>query len=194
MPSPPTTPNVPDWFPKAGLVVAVLTLAFFMTLVLLSVFGKLPPPGARFLVVMTLSLAAAFSFTFLGANAFAKGHLPLPFATEHPIRFGAAGGVAVFVIVFLLGSWVYPEAYLKPEPRLLSVGGHVALNSGPLPKGTSATITVIGLRDQWQTDANGSFEFRIPDTFESDSLSLIVAYGAPFVECSGPGFLDKLVA
>jgi len=111
MPSPPSPSSVPPWFAKAGVVFAVLTLLFFMTLVFLSIFGRLPPPEARFLVVMTLSLAAAFSFTFLGANASAKGNIPLPFAREYPIRFAVAGGVAVFVIVLVLASLLYPEVH-----------------------------------------------------------------------------------
>src|SRR6266511_68313 len=60
---PSATPSVPPWFPKAGFAIALLTLVFFMGLVVLSVFGMLPPPAARFLVVMTLSLCAAFAFT-----------------------------------------------------------------------------------------------------------------------------------
>lgn len=105
----PTTSKVPDWFPKAGLAIALLAIVFFMALVILSIFGKLPPPEARFLVVMTISLCAAFAFTFLGADAIAKGRVPLPFVKESPIVFSAGGGVAVFVIVFTLVSWIYPE-------------------------------------------------------------------------------------
>lgn len=100
--------HVPAWFPVVGVCTAALTILFFMALVILSTFGKLPPPQARPLVIMTLSLGAAFSFTFLGAKASARGHIPLPFAKEYPIAFSAAGGVATFIIILALAFWLYP--------------------------------------------------------------------------------------
>jgi serine/threonine protein kinase len=104
----PESRSTPVWFPKAGLSFALLTTLFFMALVSLSIFNKMPPPQARSLIALTASLSAAFAFTFLGADASARGHVPLPLAKDHPIAFSAGGGVAVFVIVFALIAWLFP--------------------------------------------------------------------------------------
>jgi len=81
--------------------------------------------------------------------------------------------------VIILSLVVYLQ--LKAGPRLVSVSGHVRLNDGPLPNGLLATLTIAGMRDQWQTDANGNFEFQIPAVAKSDSLTLIAAAHAPFL-------------
>lgn len=107
-PMPPeSTPSVPKWFPIAGVIFGALTLLFFMALVGASLFGYQVPPDSRFLVVVVLAFGAALSVSFLGGNAAAEGKIPIPFFKDHPIAFSATGGVAILIIVLLIGYWTY---------------------------------------------------------------------------------------
>lgn len=90
------------WVPIAGVVFGAATLAFFMYLVIAN------PPVNPFLVVTVLALGLGLASSFLGGDAAARGQIPIPFVKEHPIQFSAAGGIAVFVIVWALGMWLYP--------------------------------------------------------------------------------------
>jgi len=99
--------NVPPWVLKAGFVIGVLTLIFFMALILLAVFGHEVPKDSRFLVVAVFSFGAALSSSFLGGHAAANGHIPLPFAKSHPVAFSVLGGVAVLIILMVLGHLLY---------------------------------------------------------------------------------------
>jgi hypothetical protein len=58
-------------------------------------------------------LRSALSTAFIGGDAAANGHIPIPGASEHPVRFSMTGGLAVFVILILIGTWVYPKPTLK---------------------------------------------------------------------------------
>jgi hypothetical protein len=101
------SPEVPPWFPVAGLMFGGVGGIFLMILVILAVLGREVPPGSRFVFVALLALIVAFSAAFLGGAAAAKGSLPLPFARDKPIAFGVTGGVATFVIVLVLGYLLY---------------------------------------------------------------------------------------
>jgi hypothetical protein len=98
--SPPHT-NVPPWFPIAGYAAGAVTLLFLMALVLVD--KNIESPAARFALVTVVALGCALSFTFIGGSAAAHGGIPLPFARSRPIQFSVGGGIAVFVIVWLLG-------------------------------------------------------------------------------------------
>jgi hypothetical protein len=54
-----------------------------------------------------LALGAALSGSFLGGSAAAEGKIPLPFVKDHPIAFSAGGGVAILVIVLVIGYYIY---------------------------------------------------------------------------------------
>jgi hypothetical protein len=112
LPAPePGPPQVPDWFPIAGVVFAAVTMLFFMGLVVALLRG-VPLPndaGTKFTLTALLAICAGFTFTFLGAKAVAKGVLPIPFLKDKPIAFSAAGGVAVFIIVYVLANIYYPS-------------------------------------------------------------------------------------
>jgi hypothetical protein len=99
----------PVWAPKAGVVFAAVTLVFFMLLVILSVFGNTIPEDASFPIASVLALGLAFASAFMGGDAAAKGQLPSPFLNKYPVQFSVAGGIAVFVIVFLFGIELYPS-------------------------------------------------------------------------------------
>ncbi len=81
------------------------------------------PHTSRFIVTVVLALSAGLSTHFLGGSAAASGHIPLPLAREHPIRFAATGGVAVLVMVLALGYvfYVRGEERLAPAESLFEV-------------------------------------------------------------------------
>jgi fido (protein-threonine AMPylation protein) len=92
---------------KIGVGFGGITLIFFMVLILLSTFGHPVPKDSRFLVVMVLSLTGAFSAGVLGGNASARGAIPLPIVNEHPLTIAVTGGIAVLVILLVLGSRLF---------------------------------------------------------------------------------------
>jgi Fic family protein len=91
----------------AGSMIGTLALLFFMGLVMLSIFGHSVPKDARFLVVIVLALSGSFAASLLGGNASARGAISLPGAQEHPLRVAITGGIAVLVILLLLGARLY---------------------------------------------------------------------------------------
>lgn len=100
-------PQVPAWFAKAGYATGLLTLLFFMALVVAGVLGHEVPQGTHMLVVFVISLGLALASSFIGGNAAANGSLPFPFAKERPIAFTVGGGIAVFVVALLIGYYAY---------------------------------------------------------------------------------------
>lgn len=91
---------VPAWFAVAGYASGLLTLLYFMYIASQDV-------EATFAHVIVVALGVALAVSFLGGDAMAKGRLPLPLVKVAPISFSVGGGVAVFVIVTLLGRWVF---------------------------------------------------------------------------------------
>jgi hypothetical protein len=98
---------VPGWFAIAGYIAGVITLLFFMGLVVGSIFNYTVPPGGRFAAVVVLAFGIALSFAFIGGDAAGKGSIPLPFSKKKPFVFSVAGGIAAFVIVLVLGYYFY---------------------------------------------------------------------------------------
>jgi hypothetical protein len=81
-----------------------LTLVYLMTLGVLAAIGMThPAPEFHGILVMVLALGSAASCGYLGGWAAVKGQLPLPWANHHPIAFGVGGGIAVLVLILLLG-------------------------------------------------------------------------------------------
>lgn len=97
------------WVLLAGVAFGGLTLFFFMALVLAATFGKEVPPSSRFLVVVVLAFGAALSSAFIGGGVAAKGQLPIPGLQNHPVEFSAVGGIAVLVVVLLLGNATFTQ-------------------------------------------------------------------------------------
>ena len=85
---------------------AAATLVFLMAMVVSLFLANRAslPQGLAFFAIGVLALGVALSFAFLGGDAAAKGSLPVPLVKDHPVQFSVVGGVAVFVIVFLLAT------------------------------------------------------------------------------------------
>jgi len=109
-PNPPPKKPVPKWVRVSGFVIFIVTLLFFIGLTGYTIFVGPVPEDAKFFVVAVLALGMAGSFGFVGGSAMAEGKIPLPGSKKHPVVYSIAGGVAVFLIVFALGMWLYPDA------------------------------------------------------------------------------------
>lgn len=91
----------------AGLTLGTLTLLFFMTISGLSLFDRTIPCESRFLVVVVLALGSAMSTGFIGGTAAAKGQIRLPGQVGKPLQFAVGGGIAVLIIVLVVGWKLY---------------------------------------------------------------------------------------
>jgi hypothetical protein len=99
---PPDTQAPPWWIAVAGVIFGGVTLLFFMALAVAALFGHEVPTESRFLVLVVLAFGAAMAAGFLGGKAAAEGKIPFT-----PIAVSTTGGVAVLVIVLLLGYYLY---------------------------------------------------------------------------------------
>lgn len=105
--------NAPAFFERtltlvAGLALGALTLIFLMVLVIMSIYKSPPPESVKYIVITIISFGLAFSTAFLGGRAAIKGSIPfLP--EEKTTGFSMVGGVAVFLIVFVVASNYYPS-------------------------------------------------------------------------------------
>ena len=102
-----------------------------MVLVMLAtLFDRQVPEGSRFLVVIVLAIGAGFGAAGMGGDAAAKGKLPIPGASEHPIVVGFTGGIAVFFAVILLRDFIMPPAAAPQSLRMQSLKGTIT-NTAP---------------------------------------------------------------
>ena len=92
---------------KVSAVCGILALLFFMALVLMSVWGRVVPHEARYLVVIVLALSGALSAGLISGNASARGTIPIPFVNESPLAVAFTGGLAVLVGLLVLGSRLF---------------------------------------------------------------------------------------
>jgi hypothetical protein len=99
----------PDWAPIAGAIFGIVVLVFFMGIVLLTMNGHPLPSTARFPIISVLALGVALAAAFLGGDATARGNIPIPFAKDNPVAFAVGGGIAAFVIVFLIATYEFPS-------------------------------------------------------------------------------------
>ena len=89
------------WAPKAGFSIGVLTLLFFMALLIASIGGYDVPCQSAYLVNIVLSLGAALATAFLAGDASVKGKLP-GFLPGSPLAVSAGGGIAVLIVMLVL--------------------------------------------------------------------------------------------
>jgi|GEM_PF-3578936 len=123
---PPDRQQVPDWFPKAGYACIAFFIIFLMALIVAEIFGHPVPQNAKMLVVFLLSTVLAAGFSFIGGHAIAEGNIPIPGVEKDPVKFGVGGGIAVFVIVVLIGYKTYasePGATGSSENKVIQPVG-----------------------------------------------------------------------
>jgi hypothetical protein len=124
-----------------GCLIGILTLLFFMGLLVASMRGSRVPPNSWWLINPILALGMGLAFGFLG-GATVKGPLLLTFGSKHPVQMDAGAGTGVFIIVLALLFWLNPiPKHVTDDDQDLS-----ALSS-QCPKGitwrayTSSTLT-----------------------------------------------------
>lgn len=98
--------KIPPWFQTAGFVSGAFTLLFLISLVFASLSGHEVPTGSRFLVIAVFALGCALAATFLGGEAAASGRIPFV-GDAHPLAISTTGGIAVLIIVLVLGHYFY---------------------------------------------------------------------------------------
>ncbi len=98
-----------------------------MFLVIIAIFGHIVPSNARFLVIVVLALGAAMSAGFLGGAAAIQGKIPIPFVQKHPLVFSAGGGIAFFLIVLLLGCYLYVNPATRQHYVVIPLPGNIPI-------------------------------------------------------------------
>lgn len=94
---------VPDWFAKAGVGFSIATFLLLFYLLV----GPSIPSEKRIIFDAWMAFCVAASAAFLGGTAVSKGTLKLPFMKDAPVQFSAFGGIAVFIVVFLILAITY---------------------------------------------------------------------------------------
>jgi hypothetical protein len=155
-PAPPQKPSseAPKWVVVAGVLFGALTLIFFMVLVIYS--APLNNPSTRLPLVIVLALGVALSASFLGGAATVSGRIPLP-GNMDPVAFSAAGGIAVFIIVFLLG-WIATKDKV-PSVTLFGRVTDKATGAGI----ARSVITIEADGHTFTSETTDSGDFRVED-------------------------------
>jgi hypothetical protein len=148
-----------------------LTLVFFMAML---AFGVPIPAENRFLVTVVFALAGAIGAAFLGGGAAVNGHIPLPWVSDHPISFAAGGGVAVLVILLLLGPYILPA---PPGPTVPDVN----IPAAPmLDRGGDGAVILSFRFEASQNDLDPRYQLRVQvsnqERFTSSGLILNVTH------------------
>jgi hypothetical protein len=104
MANPQTPPPevLPKWFLPLGIGLIML---FLMALVTGSVFGLVVPKEGRFALVALLSIGIGLSASALGGKAAIQGKIP--FFQDSPLALSATSGIALLIIVFVIGYNFY---------------------------------------------------------------------------------------
>lgn len=93
---------LPKWFLPLGLGLIML---FLMALVIGSIFGLIVPKEGRFALVALLAIGFGLSASALGGKAAIQGKIP--FFQDSPLALSATSGIALLIIVFVLGFNFY---------------------------------------------------------------------------------------
>jgi hypothetical protein len=171
----------PPWAAKAGAIFGGLTLVFFMAVVYATMTGGVIPPSGRFPVIAVLALGLAMATAFLGGDAVAKGHLPLPFLKDNPIQFSVAGGIAVFVIVLLIGNAVFGSSSTPGEPS----PGTQQSAGGMVPTEESFRQFIVGRWSARQVVAPTGYQYDSILVFSKDGTYAENDLGNPPVAMAG---------
>ena len=92
---------------KAALLFGAVTLLFLMSLIIIEIFQQPVPQSARWLVVLFFAFSGGLSAAFWGGGASVRGTVQVPVLGEKNVRFNAYGGVAVVIILLILGKLLF---------------------------------------------------------------------------------------
>jgi hypothetical protein len=147
-----------NWEKVAAAIFGLLTFLFFAGLVIASIGGRSVPPDSRLLVMAVLAIGIALSLGFLSGTALVSGNLgKMPLGID-PIAFKAGGGIAVFLIVFLVGYIAYVR---NGEESVILQGTVVDANTS---KGiSSATIVIKTDSNTYERQVTDNGDFRVSD-------------------------------
>ena len=98
----PPPKDVPKWFPISGVI---FTLSTVVSLFYLLLGPQDISSGRRVIFDVWVAFCLAASVSFLGGTANAEGKLP--WLGNSPIQFATVGGVAVFIVAFVILYSVY---------------------------------------------------------------------------------------
>ena len=98
--------QAPKWLPKVGVGFGLLTVVFLMAIVLLSIAGRDPSQNGKFALVAVTAFGAAFSAAAWIGNVVITGNIKT-LEDQNPLAVSAAGGFAIFILVFFIGYWIY---------------------------------------------------------------------------------------
>jgi hypothetical protein len=182
--------SFPVWAAKAGAIFGGFTLIFFMVVVFATMAGRSIPPSGRFPVIAVLALGVAMATAFLGGDAVAKGQLPIPFLKDNPIQFSVFGGIAVFVIVLLVGNAVFgPSA--KDD-----VGSNPPVSSQhPLPQRAEPQLSRENVCNFYGEAASGSSAWNKDEACTIPRIQFLdTNYHQPTFICCGGGATSPTTA
>lgn len=120
------------WVQIAGLICGMLTLLFLMSIYFVSMReGYSISCDSRFILISILSFGAALSFSFIGGSAAANGQLPSQFMKNNPITFAVGGGIAVLLVVMIIGNYLWNDKScreLMPNLGQYTIHIHISHN------------------------------------------------------------------
>jgi hypothetical protein len=176
----PDPQSAPKWVAVAAAVFGGITLLFFIGLTLASLFNFEVPAESRFLVLVVLSFGAATSAGFLGGAATARGKIPLPGTLKNTFAVSTAGGVAVLLILLLVGYYLYVEPAAHARSQVVLT----------LPPGAPRDFTIENLSPEKIVDVGevrsvGNRQFLYVEFLPGKSSGDV---RLTYLKNSGPGF------
>lgn len=171
------------WALALGACVGIVTLVFLMALVIAAINGKSPPASAQYIIYAIISFGLAYATAFLGGRAAIQGELP--FIPEgNAVEFSMVGGVAVFVIVFVVMSKFSPGFIDKEDWS----GEMSSLKSAVVKVFDVDDRMIVKVNDSVLVDANygssGSFDFKDKLVVGKNTIGVSVINGR-YGGCSG---------
>jgi hypothetical protein len=99
--------RTPLWVKVSGLFFGGCTFFFLMALIICGLAGVSIQQDTKPILVLFFAFGCALSTAFLGGFAIAEGKIKVPVVENNTIKFSAGGGIAVLVVVLLLGYWIF---------------------------------------------------------------------------------------
>jgi hypothetical protein len=148
--------NAPAWVAILG---GCLLGISFIYLLILGVSNNKPDKTARGFIAIAIAIALAVGFGLIGGYAKAEGQIPISESIS-PITFGVGGGIAVFIIVYLILYNTLVKEPKPPVPPPVNVGA-ISMNIEPnttlreaieaAAKGARKTVVYLPVNDKFDS-------------------------------------------